>query len=187
MSYRGFRPRSDDNVESYNKQNYNYREKTPSTAIVKKKPNFKPSGLLAKESNNFKGIQLKYNEPGDSPSDLSQLEHEYFLYSYKKHSNIPSEHALNGKKFHLLGRDDKVVDIWINEDSISKQHAVIQFRNIKTSVGEIEIKPYIIDLESSNGTFINDDEIPPSRYVELKDKDSITFGDSDIENIFIVI
>jgi hypothetical protein len=33
------------------------------------------------------------------------------------------------------------------------------------------IRPFVIDLESTNGTFVNKEEIPPSRYYELKASD----------------
>lgn len=32
-------------------------------------------------------------------------------------------------------------------------------------------RPFIIDLESTNGTFVNDVEIPKSRYYELRASD----------------
>jgi smad nuclear-interacting protein 1 len=32
-------------------------------------------------------------------------------------------------------------------------------------------RPFIIDLESTNGTHVNDDKIPTSRYYELKASD----------------
>lgn len=32
-------------------------------------------------------------------------------------------------------------------------------------------RPFIIDLESTNGTFVNDIEIPRSRYYELRASD----------------
>jgi smad nuclear-interacting protein 1 len=35
-----------------------------------------------------------------------------------------------------------------------------------------------MDLESTNGTFINKDKIEPSRYYELKHSDLINFGQS---------
>ena len=38
------------------------------------------------------------------------------------------------------------------------------------------VLPYIIDLGSSNGTFLNNSRIEPQRYYELKEKDVIKFG-----------
>lgn len=32
-------------------------------------------------------------------------------------------------------------------------------------------RPFIIDLESANGTTVNDEQIPTSRYYELKSND----------------
>lgn len=32
-------------------------------------------------------------------------------------------------------------------------------------------RPFIIDLESTNGTFVNDIEVPKSRYYELRASD----------------
>jgi FHA domain len=34
------------------------------------------------------------------------------------------------------------------------------------------VKPFIIDLESTNGTHVNDEQIPAARYYELKLNDS---------------
>jgi len=34
------------------------------------------------------------------------------------------------------------------------------------------VKPFIIDLESTNGTQVNGETIPPARYYELKLNDS---------------
>lgn len=47
------------------------------------------------------------------------------------------------------------------------------------------MKPFIIDLESTNGTFINGEQIPATRYVELKIKDVITFGQSTREYVLL--
>ena len=44
---------------------------------------------------------------------------------------------------------------------------------------------YIIDLESSNGTFVNDDKIPHSRFYELKVGDVIKFGLSTREYVLM--
>lgn len=63
----------------------------------------------------------------------------------------------------LIGKDVRVVDIPMLHPTISKQHAVIVYRQIKQN-----IKPYIIDLESSNGTFLNGEKIEASRFYELK-------------------
>lgn len=47
-------------------------------------------------------------------------------------------------------------------------------------------RPYLIDLDSANGTFLNKEEIPQGRYIELREKDMIQFGDSKREYLVIV-
>lgn len=41
------------------------------------------------------------------------------------------------------------------------------------------VKPYIMDLESTNGTLLNGEKIEPSRYYELLSNDVIRFGLSE--------
>lgn len=48
------------------------------------------------------------------------------------------------------------------------------------------VRPYLIDLESSNGTNLNGERIPEQRYVELKTADVITFGSSEREYVIIL-
>lgn len=87
----------------------------------------------------------------------------------------------------LFGREMAVVDIPIEHPSCSKQHAVIQFRysEKRNEFGDKigKVKPYVLDLESSNGTFVNEQRIPDAKYVEVKDKDVIKFGDSRREYV----
>lgn len=47
------------------------------------------------------------------------------------------------------------------------------------------VRPYIIDLESANGTFINNKKIEPRKYVELLEKDVIKFGFSSREYVLL--
>lgn len=47
------------------------------------------------------------------------------------------------------------------------------------------IKPYIMDLESTNGTMINKTKIEPARYYELKHYDILNFGLSTIDYVVI--
>lgn len=37
-------------------------------------------------------------------------------------------------------------------------------------------RPFIIDLESTNGTLVNDEKIPESRYYELKASDGSDYS-----------
>ena len=110
---------------------------------------------------------------------------------------------------YLIGRERSVADIPAEHPSLSKQHAVIQYRQILVPdpLGLADTKatkyvlfvhppvfssnlthldrPYIIDLDSANGTFVNNERIPPSRYYELKLGDAIKFGYSTREYVFM--
>ena len=90
---------------------------------------------------------------------------------------------------YLLGRERKIADIPIDHPSCSKQHAVIQYRLVpyerpNGTMGR-RIKPYVIDLESGNGTFVNGVKIDPRRYVELFEKDVLKFGFSSREYVLL--
>ena len=85
----------------------------------------------------------------------------------------------------LIGKDDRVCDILIPHPSCSKQHAVIQFRKRKGSSGLMEIKPYIMDLGSTNKTFLNGEMIDDARYYELREKDCLKFGLSTREYVLL--
>lgn len=47
------------------------------------------------------------------------------------------------------------------------------------------VRPYLIDLESANGTYINNKRIDPKKYVELLEKDVIKFGYSSREYVLL--
>lgn len=46
-------------------------------------------------------------------------------------------------------------------------------------------RPFVIDLESTNKTFVNDEAIPAARYYELKAGDGMLFRNSS-GNIFLI-
>lgn len=47
------------------------------------------------------------------------------------------------------------------------------------------VKPYIIDLGSGNGTYLNNQRIDAQRYYELKEKDVLKFGFSSREYVLL--
>lgn len=156
------------------------------------KPNFGNSGALAAASNTVtqadgSAVVLKYHEPPEArkppPRDIWKL----FVF---KGSDIVDEIELSGRSCWLIGRDTAVVDLPAEHPSISKQHAVIQFRYTekRNEYGDKigRVKPYLIDLESGNGTKLNSDKVPESRYLELRDKDMIQFGSSTREYVLML-
>jgi len=157
--------------------------------IEKQKPNFKPTGLLAKESNTLTGtkIVLKYNEPPEARKPPSSQKWQLFVF---KGADVVDEIPLYTRSCWLIGREGAVADLLVEHPSCSKQHAVIQFRHSvrtnefgdKTNI----VKPYIIDLESANGTRLNGEKIKDSRYYEVMDKDLMKVGLSEREYVFML-
>ncbi|KAI0801958.1 SMAD/FHA domain-containing protein [Irpex lacteus] len=155
----------------------------------KAKPNFAPSGLLAAATKTVKhadgtGTVLKYHEPPEARKPVVG----WRLYVFKGKEQTDLLH-IHRQSAYLIGRDRLVVDITVDHPSCSKQHAVIQFRQVheKNEFGDTKtaVKPFIIDLESTNGTKVNDETIPTSRYFELKLGDVIKFGDSVREYVLL--
>ncbi|KAG9232847.1 SMAD/FHA domain-containing protein [Amylocarpus encephaloides] len=171
----------------------------PSNALVpagdapeRQKPNFAPSGLLAAESNSIAqpdgtSIALKYHEPAEARKPPAKDEWKLFVF---KGSDILETIELSTRSCWLIGRELAVVDMPAEHPSISKQHAVIQFRFIEKTneFGDRlgRVKPYLIDLESANGTSLNKEEMPPSRYLELRNKDMVQFGHSTREYVLML-
>ncbi|KAM0207835.1 hypothetical protein ACHAQI_007381 [Fusarium lateritium] len=158
----------------------------------KEKPNFGSTGVLAAASNSVAQadgttITLKYHEPSEarkpSPRDIWKL----FVF---KGQDIVDTIDLSARSCWLIGREMSVVDLPAEHPSISKQHAVIQFRHVekRNEYGDKigKVKPYLIDLESANGTMLNDSKIPDSRYLELRDKDMIQLGHSTREYVIML-
>ena len=87
---------------------------------------------------------------------------------------------INRQSSYLVGKDKRIAHILVNHPSCSRQHSVIQYREDKSTDENgkivIEVKPYIMDLESTNGTFINKSKIESSKYYEIKNYDIINFG-----------
>ncbi|KAF9429031.1 hypothetical protein BGZ76_001952 [Entomortierella beljakovae] len=162
------------------------RKKKPVIAEEdKEKPNFGLSGALAAETNTTaNGTLLKYNEPPEA----RKPKQKWRLYVFKDGKEIDLLHIHRQSAF-LFGRDRNVVDIPIDHPSCSKQHAVIQFRQVveTDSLGHSSrrTKPFVLDLESANGTFVNGTQIPPTRYYELKLSDIVKFGASTREFVLL--
>lgn len=83
-----------------------------------------------------------------------------------------------------------MVDIPTEHPSCSKQHAVLQFRYTekKDEWGEKKggVKPYVIDLDSANGTRVNGEKVPERRYVEVRSGDVVTLGESTREYVLML-
>lgn len=83
-----------------------------------------------------------------------------------------------------------MVDVPVEHPSASKQHAVVQFRysERKNERGERkgEVRPYVIDLDSANGTRVNGEKVEGRRYVELRTGDILGLGESSREYVLLL-
>ncbi|KAM6108639.1 LOW QUALITY PROTEIN: smad nuclear-interacting protein 1 [Pterocles gutturalis] len=146
------------------------KEKAP---VNKEKPSFELSGALLEDTNTFRGVVIKYSEPPEARIPKKR----WRLYPFKNDEFLPVMY-IHRQSAYLLGRHRRIADIPIDHPSF--QHAVFQYRLVEYTradgtVGR-RVRPYIIDLGSGNGTFLNNQRIEPQRYYELKEKDVLKFG-----------
>lgn len=130
---------------------------------------------------------LKYHEPAEARKPPTKQQWRMYVFRNK---DLLDTIYLYQRSCWLMGRDQKVTDVLLEHPSISKQHAVVQFRHLTTTneYGDkkSQVKPYLIDLESANGTKLNGEKVAASRYVELVDGDVIGFGDSEREYVMML-
>jgi smad nuclear-interacting protein 1 len=130
---------------------------------------------------------LKYHEPPEARKPPSK--EQWRMYVFKEKDLLDTVY-LHERSVWLFGRDRKVTDMLLEHPSVSKQHAVIQFRYINSTneYGDRsgKVKPYLIDLESANGTKLNGKKVEPSRFVELVDGDVVVFGNSEREYVMML-
>jgi len=147
-------------------------------------PNFELSGKLTEDTNTYKGVVIKYNEPPEA----RKPKRRWRLYPFKNDEALKPFHMHRQSAF-LFGRERLIADIPVDHPSCSKQHAVLQYRMVQYEKPDgrkaFRIAPYIIDLESANGTFVNNKRIEARRYVELMEKDVIKFGFSSREYVLL--
>lgn len=165
---------------------------------------FKLSGLLAAEQNQHKGTGkiLKYTEPLDAAHPDESPAFQWHVYIFKD-EKVVAKHELTHKSAFLIGRDTDVCDMAAEHPSVSKQHAVVQFRRRfevqklndddakqhfaedVTNLRQKRILPYVIDLESANGTLLNGKRLEPRRFYELLPNDVLMLGSSSREYVFV--
>lgn len=91
------------------------------------------------------------------------------LYVFKNGEAQDSALYIHKQSAYMIGRDRKVADIPSDHPSCSKQHAVLQYRHTEKEgpdgMMHKATRPYLLDLGSTNGTFINGERIDPQRYV----------------------
>ena len=114
--------------------------------------------------------ELPYKVPSWSgiPDDLFSLE-------VLKNGCIISNVDLTSKPFHVFGRLP-TCDVSLEHPSVSRYHAVIQYKASDTSNSEKGF--YIYDLGSTHGTTVNKSRLEPKRYYRLRVGYVFKFGGS---------
>lgn len=162
----------------------NDKKKEEKPPVDKQKPNFGLSGKLTEETNTYKGIVIKYSEPPEA----RKPKRRWRLYPFKGEKALQTLY-IHRESAYLIGRERKVVDLPVDHPSCSKQHAALQYRLVpftrEDGTSGKRVRPYLIDLESANGTYINNKRIEPKKYVELLEKDVIKFGFSSREYVLL--
>lgn len=168
--------------DNHDNPNSNSGDEAP---VEKQKANFGLSGALTKDArtgNVYKGVVLKFQEPPEArtPNTL------WRFYVFKDDSPDPIEtlHVSKQSAF-LIGRNTDIADISVQHPSCSSQHAVLQYRALPREDGRLHCQPYILDLESTNGTFLNGVRIDAARYYQLKKGDVLKFGASTREYVLL--
>ncbi|XP_026464147.1 smad nuclear-interacting protein 1-like [Ctenocephalides felis] len=178
----------DDRRDSHKEYSWGKKEKdeikTEPKEVKKEQPNFGLSGKLTEDVNTFNGVVIKYAEPPEA----RKPKRRWRFYPFKGETAMPTLY-IHRQSCYLIGRDRKVVDLPVDHPSCSKQHAALQYRLVTFqrddgSTGK-RIRPYLIDLESANGTYVNNNKIEPKKYVELLEKDVIKFGYSSREYVLL--
>ncbi|EON65206.1 hypothetical protein W97_04443 [Coniosporium apollinis CBS 100218] len=163
----------------------------PAPPPEKQKPNLNPTGLLAKETNTVSiggaSIVLKYNEPSDARKPSASTPWRLYVF---KGRDILDTIPLHTRSCWLIGREERVADLCVRHPSTSGQHAAIQFRQTvrvdEWGERDVRVRPYVIDLESSNGTMLNGERVEATRFVELRDGDVLRFGESEREYVVML-
>ncbi|KAI5307901.1 hypothetical protein KEM55_007098 [Ascosphaera atra] len=179
-------------VDAFNKDTPAEGSGADTPAPEKEKPNYGTSGRLAAETNTVTArdgstVVLKYHEPPEARKPPSK--DDWRLYVFKGQDLLETL-QLGTQSCWLVGREQLVVDLPTEHPSCSKQHAAIQFRYIekRNEYGDKlgRVRPYLIDLESANGSTVNGSPAPPGRYIELRDKDIVQFGNSAREYVLML-
>lgn len=160
------------------------KEDAPDDTVEKEKPNFGLSGKLTEDTNKVNGVVIKYAEPPEA----RRSKRLWRFYPFKGTESLQTIY-LHRQSCYLIGRDKQICEMTVDHPSCSKQHAAFQYRLVpyerEDGTKGKHVLPYIIDLDSANGTFVNDKKIEPKKYVELRERDVVKFGFSTREYVLL--
>lgn len=140
----------------------------------KEQPDFRPSGVLAKYQRQ-KNPQIGLYAP---PRDAATPSEPWTLFTFKGEAELHSQ-SLNQQSYCLLG-SDRDCQVQALHPSCSRRHAVVQFRR-----KDDQVRPYLMDLESRSGTWVNGEKLDSARFYELRSRDLIRIGDSRRDYVIV--
>ncbi|KAG9143412.1 hypothetical protein Leryth_017792 [Lithospermum erythrorhizon] len=122
------------------------------------KPVFELCGKLAAEINRIRGVTLIFTEPREARKPCKR----WRLYVLKGDDFVKEPLRIHHQSCYLFGRERRVADIPTDHPSCSKQHAVLQYRQLESDQA---VQPYLMDLGSTNCTYINCKRMEPQSEV----------------------
>ena len=141
-----------------------------------------------------RGAVLKFSEPVDARVPGFK----WHLHVFRGSEPVDAPLYIHRRSATLFGRDRAVADVPTDHPSCSAQHAVLQFRLVAAERSGNEalralvdeapartVKPYLLDLESTNGSYLNGKRVDAARYIELRAGDSLRFGSSSREYVLL--
>ena len=160
---------------------------SPVTVANPKKASYGLSGLL---SNDVSAVESRSSRLSYAPpKDRIMPTVKYRMYVYKDSKEVEVLY-LHRKDYYVFGRGEHC-DVKVTHGSVSSEHAALQYRQVDYSGKKAEYKgmkvckPYLISLNSTNGTSLNGDKLEEGRYVEMRDGDVIKLGESTREYVFM--
>ncbi|CAD8063554.1 unnamed protein product [Paramecium primaurelia] len=93
-----------------------------------------------------------------------------FYLEVLKNGVLIEQKKIDNKAMYLIGKNEKICDIVLDNPTISRKHAVLQSKNTNEF--------YLYDLGSTHGTFVNNVKIPTKLFHKLKPYDQLKFGQS---------
>uniref|UniRef100_A0A3Q2X1L9 Solute carrier family 4 member 1 adaptor protein n=1 Tax=Haplochromis burtoni TaxID=8153 RepID=A0A3Q2X1L9_HAPBU len=170
------KPITENKADGEGKTSEKGQEKDKKSEKDKTKPEAKPRALTTKAPQVGKLPPLPYTEPpwGGTASDTP------YALEILKNGTIVDQVPLVDKSYFVVGRLP-VCDLSLEHPSISRYHAVIQYRGEAGEdagcMGE-EKGFYIYDLSSTHGTVVNKNKIPPKTYIRVRVGHVLKFGGS---------
>jgi smad nuclear-interacting protein 1 len=110
---------------------------------------------------------------------------QWVINVFKAGTQVGPSFELKPDVVYKIGRD-RSSHITLDHPSCSKQHATIQFRPPSGANARPNdpAKPHIMDMGSTNGTFLNDRQLDASKFYEILEGDILKFAGSSREYVF---